>query len=156
MKARIPALISIAILATLMIGAVVFQSIAQTSALTINVRFDPKSYEWDGAPPTPWNAEIWRQKVQDRADYSTIRLEGIYAPVATPYAALHGPRLICPFSGDDVKAILFNKLPSHMGMLLPGTYKVTLTVSGFLKPEFGGDPFEGDGTIVVTVLPPPP
>jgi hypothetical protein len=155
MKTRTPTLISIAILATLVIGAIVFQSIAQTSALPINVVFDPKSYEWNGTPP-PWNAEIWRQKVQDTADYSTIRLEGIYAPIATPYPALHGPRLICPFNGEDVKAILYTRLPTHMGVLVPGTYKVKLIVSGYLKPEFGGTPFEGDGTITVTVLPPPP
>jgi hypothetical protein len=155
MKTRTPALISIAVLASLIMGAVFFQTMAQT-ALTINVVFDPKSYTWDGLPSPYWNAEIWRQKVQDRADYSSIRLEGIYAPAITPYPAVHGPRLIVPFNGEDVKAALFAKLPTHMGVLVPGTYKVSLIVSGTLLPEFGGTAFEGDGTITVTVLPPQP
>ncbi len=155
MKARTPTLISIAILTTLIIGAVFLQSKAQT-ALPINVVFDPKSYTWDGLPSPTWNAEIWRQKVQDRANFTTIRLEGTYSPVATPYPSLHGPRLILPFNGDDVKAALFTKMPSHMGVLVPGTYKVNLIVSGNLKAEFGGTPFEGSGLIIVTVLPTPP
>jgi hypothetical protein len=155
MKSHIPTLISIALLATLVIGIVFTQTMAPADVLAINVAFDPKNYEWNGTPP-PWNAEIWRQKVQDTADYSTIRLEGTYSPIATPYPALHGPRLIVTFNGEDVKTALFMKLPSHMGILEPGTYKVKLTVSGYLKPEYGGTPFEGDGTIVVTVLPPPP
>jgi hypothetical protein len=156
MKARTPTLISIAILTALVIGAVFLQSKAQTTALSINVVFDPKSYAWDGTPPPTWNAEIWKQKVQDKADYSTIKLEGTYSPSATPYPALHGPRLIVTFSGADVKDALFMKLPSHMGVLTPGTYKVSLIVSGNLKAEFGGTPFEGDGLITVTVLPPQP
>lgn len=155
MKSRTPALISMAILATLIVGAIFVQSMAQTT-LPVNVVFDPKSYTWDGLPSPEWYAEIWRQKVQDRADYTSIRLEGTYAPVATPYPALHGPRLIVPFSGEDVKLALFNKLPSHMGVLVPGTYKVSLTVSGNLKPEFGGTAFQGDGAITVTVSAPPP
>ena len=155
MKSRTLALTSIAILATMIVGAIFVQSMAQTT-LTINVKFDPKSYTWDGLPSPEWNAEIWRQKVQDRADYASIRLEGLYAPVATPYPALHGPRLIVPFSGEDVKLALFNKLPSHMGVLIPGTYVVSLIVSGNLKAEFGGTAFQGDGTITVTVPTPPP
>lgn len=155
MKSRTLAVMSMAILATMIVGAIFVQSMAQTT-LTINVVFDPKSYTWDGLPSPEWNAEIWRQKVQDRADYSTIRLEGTYAPVATPTAALHGPRLVVPFSGEDVKLALFNKMPSHMGVLIPGTYKVSLIVSGNLKAEFGGTAFQGDGLITVTVLPPQP
>ena len=156
MKSRTIALASIAILTTLIVGAIFLQAIAQSTALPVNVVFDPKSYTWDGLPSPTWNAEIWRQKVQDRADYATIKLEGTYSPAATPYPSLHGPRLIVPFSGDDVKAALFIKLPSHMGVLTPGTYKVNLLVSGNLKAEFGGTAFEGYGQITVTVLPPPP
>jgi len=138
------------------IGAAFFQTMAQIPALPINVVFDPKGYTWNGLPPSPWYAEIWRQKVQDKADYSSIKLEGIYLPSATPYPALHGPRLIIPFNGEDIRVALYPKLPTHMGILVPGTYKVSLIVSGALKPEFGGTPFEGDGIITVTILPPPP
>jgi hypothetical protein len=155
MKSRTLILASIALLTTLIVGATFVQSKAQTT-LPINVVFDPKSYTWDGLPSPEWYAEIWRQKVQERADYGSIRLEGIYAPVATPYPALHGPRLIVPFSGEDVKQALVDQLPTHMGVLIPGTYKVSLTVSGNLKAEFGGTAFEGDGTITVTVPTPPP
>jgi len=157
MKARTPTLISIAILTTLIMGAIFLQSMAQTTALPINVVFDPKSYTWDGLPSPTWNAEIWRQKVQDRADYSTIKLENTYSPSATPYPALHGPRLIVPFNGEDVKAALAAKIPiDHMGIMVPGTYKVYLLVSGNLKAEFGGTAFEGTGLLTVTVPPPPP
>jgi len=153
MKPRTPTLISIAILTALITGAVFFQTMAQTAALPINVVFDPKSYTWDGLPPSSWNAEIWRQKVQDNANYASIRLEGIYLPAATPYPALHGPKLLVPFAGADVKAALFAKLPTHLGVLIPGIYIVRLTVSGTM---IDGTPFEGDGSIIVTVLPPPP
>lgn len=134
-------------LATMLLGAFFAQTQAQT-ILPINVVFDPKSYTWDGTPP-PWSAEIWRQKVQDRADYGSIRLEDIYIPVAvTP--AVHGPRLIINFSGDDVKEAIYLKI-NHFGIVYPGVYTVLLKVSGNLLPAYGGDPFEGYGKITVTV-----
>jgi hypothetical protein len=159
MKLNKLTILGITLLATMLLGAgaVLLQSQSQ-EALPINVVFDPKTYAWDTTVPQPWNAEIWRQKVKERADPTTIRLEDIYKPTGTT-PAIHGPRLIVHFDGNDVRAAIWPKLPTtHMGILIPGTYRVKLKVSGNLLPEFGVTPFEGYGTITVTVpeLPPPP
>jgi len=147
MKMRTIAFLSMTLLATILLGAFFAQTLAQTT-LPINVVFDPKSYTLDGTPP-PWNAEIWRQKIQDRADYATIKLEDLYTAV-TVTPAIHGPRLIVNFSGTDVKEAIFAKI-SHMGILYPGVYNIKLKVSGNLLPAYGGDPFEGYGKLTVTV-----
>lgn len=154
MKIHPHSLVFVAILTTMTMSPVILQSMA-AKTIHIYVRFDPMSYSWDGGVPQYWNAEIWRQKVEERADYSSIKLEGVYTPAATPYLSSYG-RLIVPFDGMDVKVALYVKLPSEGGILVPGTYEVSLTVSGNLKPEFGGTPFNGDDLIMVTILPPPP
>jgi len=120
----------------------------------INVVFDPNSYIWDTTVPDPWNAEIWGQDAQRRVDPSSIRLEGIYLPSAPPYPAIHGPRLIVPFNGYDVKSAIFPKLPydTGTGLLIPGIYRISLEITGYLKPEYHGTPFRGSGIVVVTVL----
>ena len=145
-------LVSASILAALMLGVVFLQVPAQ-SALTINVAWNPKSYMWSDLPPNPFNAELWRQKVQTTLDPSTILLEGLYSPSAPAYNATHGPRLVVPFNGADVKAALYAKLPTHMGMLIPGTYKIQLVITGQL---YTGETVQGDGPITVTVPSPPP
>jgi hypothetical protein len=155
MKTRTLIPIYIGILAIAIIGASLVISRAATT-IGANVAWDPKSYTYDNPPPNPWNAEVWLKgghKAQTEIDKSTIKLEGLYSPSATPYNALHGPKLVVPFLGNDVKAAIYAKLPGHMGVLTPGIYRLQLVITGKLLT---GEDFMGDGVVTVTVLPPPP
>ncbi|RLI44157.1 hypothetical protein DRO69_08000 [Candidatus Bathyarchaeota archaeon] len=149
MKPRRLTLISLTLLATILIGAGIIIVLSPTE-IGANVKWDPKTYTWDGTPPTYWNAQISLKqghKAQTEIIPATILLEGIYSPIIAPYNATHGPRLIVPFSGSDVKAVLFDKI-AHMGVVYPGRYRVTLEITGQL---IGGETFRGSGVIVVTV-----
>jgi len=155
MKPNKLALIYLGILAIIILGATFTMSMA-TTEVGANVAWDPRTYSWDGTPPDPWNAEVWLKgghKAQTEIDPATILLEGLYSPSAPPYNATHGPRLIIPFLGENVKAAIFAKLPSHMGTLIPGTYRISLEITGKL---YTGETFRGDGTIRVTVPNPSP
>lgn len=106
----------------------------------------PKTYTLDTTPPQPWNAEIWLTGGHKRheIDTTTILLEGVYTWKLPPYPAIHGPRLIVPFDGNDVLAAALAKLPH----LAPGTYRIPLEITGKL---FDGTPFRGSDTIRLTV-----
>jgi hypothetical protein len=151
MKTRRLTLISIALLATLLMGASIIIVLSQTE-VGANVRWDPRTYTYDVTPPTAWNAQIWLKqghKAQIEIDPTTILLEGVYEPIyELIHNATHGPRLIVPFSGSDVKAALDSKLPIHMGILPPGRYRISLEITGQL---YTGETFRGSGVIVVTV-----
>jgi len=155
MKTNKLTLLSLALLTTLILGVAFMVSQAQTE-VKANVAWDPKYLTYDTTPPEPYNAEVWLtggHKAQTEINATTILLEGLYSPSGTPYNAIHGPRLIIPFAGADVKAAIFLKLPSHMGILTPGTYRIPLEITGKL---YTGETFRGDGVIVVTVPNPPP
>ena len=155
MKPRKLTLISITLLATLLIGA---GAILVTSQKPVgaNVAWKPKYFEWDGTPAGTINAEVWLKgghKAQKEIDPATILLEGMYSPSAPTYPKVHGPRLVVPFSGLDVKAALEPKLP-HME---PGAkFRIKLKISGYLLPEYGELYFEGYGVITVTIPSSPP
>lgn len=147
-------LTSLTLLATLLIGAGIIMVLSPTE-VGANVKWDPRTYTWDGTVPALWNAQVWLKqghKAQTEIDHTTIRLEDIYEPIYDEiYNATHGPRLIIPFDGDDVKAALLSKLPAHMGILIPGRYRIPLEITGKL---YTGETFRGSGVIVVTVLEP--
>lgn len=149
MKPKTLALISLILLVAI-IGTGTFAALSAPD-VKANVKWDPKSYTWDGVPP-PWNAEISLTGGHKRheIDTSTILLEGTYSP-GTPYNATHGPRLILPFDGLDVKAAIEPYLPWHMGVVMPGRYRIELEITGNLLPEYGGELFRGTGVITVTV-----
>jgi hypothetical protein len=148
-------IITLTIFAALIIGTAAILSQAPAT-LGANVAWDPKTWTFD-SPPDPWNSEVSLKgghKAQTEIDPATILLESTYSPSGTPTNATHGPRLIVPFAGMDVKSALASKIPQHMGVLIPGTYRIQLVISGYLKPAYGSLPWSGDGVITVTVLPP--
>jgi len=156
MKARTLALLYISLLTTIIIGAAFTLSRAAAGEVGASVAWDPKNYLWlDNNFPEPWNAEIWLKgghKAQIEINTTTIQLAGPYSPYATENA-VHGPRLIAHFHGVQVGAALAasHQIPDHMGIFIPGTYRVYLEITGYLKPEYGGTLFRGDGVIVVTI-----
>jgi hypothetical protein len=148
MKTRTLTLLSVALLSVLVLGAGGLLTLLGQEVLKINVAWDPRSYTWDIVAPEPWNAGIWRHKVKER--YINSTLEDKYEPFeVTP--AVHGPRLILSFHGEEVKACIYEKLPKHMGVLIPGRYRIKLKISGWLMLEGVPTPFEGYGVIRVTV-----
>ena len=152
MKPKTLTLISLVLLATILAGT---GALIALSANTVkaNVKWDPKSWDWDGVPPNPWNAELaltGGHKVEE-LNTTTILLEGLYSPSAPVYPAPHGPKVMVPFSGWDIKAAIAPKLPEHMGIFIPGRYRVELEVSGYLLPEYGEEAFRGISIITVTV-----
>jgi hypothetical protein len=151
MKTRGLTLLTVALLSTLLLGAGALLVLTAQEVIGANVAWDPKTYTWNGIPPDPWNAEVWLKKghkAQEEIVPESIRLEDIYTPEAPPYPKVHGPRLVIPFDGYDVRAAILPKLPTHMGLLVPGTYRIKLKITGSL---IGGELFEGYGVIRVTV-----
>jgi len=152
MKPKRLTIISLVLLATILAGT---GAIIALSADTVkaNVKWDPKSWMWDGTPPSPWNAELMLTGGHgiEEVDATTILLDGLYSPSAPISPAPHGPKVMVPFSGWDVKAAIAPKLPEHMGIFIPGRYKIELEISGYLLPAYGGEAFRGIGTVTVTV-----
>ena len=147
MKTRTITLISIAILATLMLGAYAFNAFSAKD-LKLKVKWRPVYYLLGDPVPPTWNAEIFFAPLRDlnEIDPSTILLEGMYSP-SGPAIILRGspPRMAVPFDGNDViRAVL-----SKAGHMAPGyTYHISLTITGNL---YGGTPFSGDGAINLEV-----
>jgi hypothetical protein len=150
MKPKKLTLISLTLLAILLVGAGVILMLS-AAEIKASVKWDPKGYTLDGTVPSSWNAEIkltGGHKAQTEINASTILLEGLYSPSSAAYNATHGPSLIVPFNGNDVKAALDSKLPYHMGIVAPGRYRIPLEINGTL---YTGEEFLGSGTITVTV-----
>jgi hypothetical protein len=133
-------------LAVITLGGSVFLALSQGEEVKAKVAWNPKRYTLDTAVPDPWNAEIWLTKGHKREEINTttILLEGIYKPSADPYPAERGPRLIVPFSGEEVLTALLTKLP-HM---TSGRHRIPLEITGLL---LDGTPFRGVGYIKLTV-----
>ena len=147
MKTTKLTVITMTILASLLIGAIAFNVLAPAKELKLKVKWRPVLYILGNPVPDPWNAEIFFAPVRNlnEIDTSTLLLDGMYLPSGTPtILATSPPRMSVPFDGNDViRAVL-----SKMGHMAPGyTYHITLTISGYLKPEYGGNPFSGDGAI---------
>lgn len=132
--------------------------VSATKEFKADVVWDPGFFELDMATPEPWNARVSLQGQGHDArvliDPATIKLEGTYSPCAPPYPATWGPVLIVPFSGSQVLVTLYSKLEDvYTG---PGIYDIPLEVTGNLKPEYGGNAFQGTGIITVYPAAPPP
>jgi hypothetical protein len=150
MKPQRLTLLSTALLATLLIGAFAITTVTAADK-ALSYFWYPYSYALDQAPPEPWTAYIFGvsgSRVRD-IDTATIRLAGLYTPTSTKLI-LFNLIMTVTFHGYDVVQAILVKLP-HMG---PGTYKVSLEITGKLK---SGTAFRGSATISVTVpdLPPP-
>ena len=110
-------LISVALLAALVIGAVAIQVQAK-KPLKLKVKWSPASYVLDNSPPTTWNAELYfaPPRPLDEIDTATLMLEGMYPPASAPYMSENKPRLVVPFNGYDVLDVLLLKA----GHMAPG------------------------------------
>lgn len=141
------ATLSIALLVTLLVGAIALNVFAPQQSLNLKVKWRPVVYILGNPIPTPWIAEVFFAPSHplEEVDTTTILLEGMYPPSGTPWILQSSPpRLAVPFNGFDVLRAVLSKAP-HMA---PGfTYHITLTISGNLKPEYGGTAFSGDGAI---------
>ena len=150
MKPKTLTLISITILASLLIGAFAFNAFGAKD-LKLKVKWRPVAYTLGNPVPDPWDAEIFFAPLLDlnEIDTSTILLEGLYSPSGTPtILETSPPRMSVPFNGNDVIRAVLGKL-DHME---PGyTYHISLTITGNLKPEYGGNRFSGDGAINLVV-----
>lgn len=129
-----------------MLGTSSILVFSQGTEVKANVAWNPRSYTLYSTVPNPWNAEIWltRGHKRDEINTTTILLEGVYPPMADPYPATHGPRLIIPFNGETVKMLLLQKLVHEA----PGRHRVPLIITGFL---LDGIPFRGVGYIKLTI-----
>lgn len=87
MKPKILTLISLTILATLLIGAFTLNALAPKPELKLKVKWKPAAYTSDSWAPDPWIAEIYFAPPRPVTDInpSTLLLEGMYSPSATPY-----------------------------------------------------------------------
>jgi len=146
MKTRRLTLISLALLTTLLLGAVAINVISAKD-LKLKVKWRPPDYYLDNLPPDPWNAEIFFAPPRDPAEINTatIVLEGLYVPESTPYISAGTSRMVLPFNGIDVLTALLLKV----GHMVPGQeYRVFLEITGELND---GTPFAGEGGINLIV-----
>jgi hypothetical protein len=149
-KANKLTLLTTGILATLLLGTFASTTITAQTEKKLYYFWYPYSYALDQAPPDPWTAYVFgvqQKRVRD-INPSTILLEGLYSPTSTKLI-LWNLIMIVTFHGYDVAQAIWIKLP-HMG---PGTYKVSLEITGLLKD---GTPFRGSASVSVTVADPPP
>jgi hypothetical protein len=146
MKPKILTLISLTILASLLIGAFAFNAFSAPPELKLKVKWKPAAYTTDSWVPPIWYAEIFfaPPRPVEEIDPSTIRLEGIYSPSTLPTHHPVKERLNVPFSGYDVVAALWTKVP-HMSA---GTFLVWLEITGNLND---GRFFRGSGPINMTI-----
>jgi len=155
MKLNKIAIISAAILVTMLAGAFAFNALAPPKELKLKVKWRPPTYTLGDPLPQPWNAEIFFAPIRDlnEIDPNTLKLEDGSDPIGTPYL-LSGnpPRMAVPFSGS----VVINALLSKTTHLAPGTYQIYLGVKGNLKPEYGGNAFSGSGPIDLVVPDPSP
>jgi hypothetical protein len=148
-------LISLTILASLVLGAFVFEVFSAGKTARVKAWFYPRTYTLDNPVPEPWNVELRfaPPRSVDEVDTSTILLEGRYSPSSEPYDRKNV--VVVPFDGYDVLEAAILKLV-HMGPLTPGSHQVFLEVTGLLKD---GTPFNSgmSGCIIVFVpdCPPP-
>lgn len=152
MKPKKLTLISLALLVTLLVGAIAIIVVSAPKELKLKVKWTPRNYLLDNLAPDPWDAELYfaPPRPLDEIDPETIRLEGIYQPVSAPYLSTKTNRLIVPFDGYEVLGALLLKA----GHLAPGEYRILLEITGQL---IDGTPFSGKGGInlIVPENPPP-
>ena len=150
MKTRTVTLLSIALLATLAIGAFVTQVLSAPPRARAKAWFYPRTYILDNSVPQPWN--VWLHfsppRTASELDALSIRLEGLYTPSAAPYDHPNQPKIVVPFDGYDVLAAAMTK----MGHMTPGqSYLVFLEVTGLLED---GTPFStGSSGCIVLFIP---
>jgi hypothetical protein len=151
MKTPKVAIISIALLLTILIGAIAVNVFSAPPALKLKVKWKPAEFTMDSWIPDPWLAEIYFAPPRPitEIDPSTLKLESTYSPITT-YPHAIKDRLVVEFRGYDVLTCLVNKAP-HMQ---PGTFEIFLEIEGRL---YDGRYFSGSGSINMTVpeYPPP-
>jgi len=148
MKTYKLALISGAILATLLVGAFVVTNVEATR-IQAKLKWQPNAYHTDMPVPQPWIGLIhFTTKVSaSDIDPSTVFLEGLYQPTKIyDYAKSPGASwVVLEFNGYDVLAAALAKL----GHMAPGQQAmVVLTITGALYDGRTWSTY-GSGTIVI-------
>jgi hypothetical protein len=145
---------SFLILLLILIGGTVFSPVG-AEIIYGSAKFDPRRIDLSLPPPSVVKATIRFDDPYSVKDIntSTILLEGSLPPFNT-YLIPGG--LVAEFDGEMVVNIIWAKI-YHIGELKP-PYKVWLIITGNLKDEAGGTPFEAKGYIKIEVprTPPPP
>jgi len=153
MKARTLTLLSLAILASLLLGAYTFNALSAPPYLKLKTKWKPAMFLLNGPAPDPWKVEIYfapPRPVTD-IDINSLRLEAniMWEEANPPYLHPLKDRLVVNYHGDDVLYAILLKM-THTG---PGQYEIFLEITGNLND---GTPFRGQGSITVvidTVLP---
>ena len=145
MKTRTITFVTIAIVATLLVGAFAFNVLAPAKDLKLKVKWKPNAVILDTTIPDPWRAEVYFAPPEDltQVNPSTVRLDGIYTLESAPYVTVSS-RLALPFHGYDVLSAIWPHIP-HMA---PGSYRVGLEITGSM---YDGRAFSGTGYINATV-----
>jgi hypothetical protein len=143
--------------------------------LPAEVKFKPRHLQWTNMgtvraeiriyilEPDPDSGNLTEIPIMDRIDNETVVLEPWVTPIDTcvEYTGPTPKRFVALFPGSGVKAVI-KMIIDHMGVIPDQDWvpiEVPLTVSGDLKEIYGGDHWEGTGTVMVTVgdvLPPGP
>jgi len=149
MKPRKITLISIALLATLLLGAGAVLMLTAPQNVNAQVRWDPRSIV--DTAPVWWKAEI---KVSGQYEIlpDSILLEGQLEPHRTREER---GRLIATFKGNRVLSIITQKI-GHMGIIPEGKHRVDLEITGLVEGEDAPIPFSGTGRVFVIITNPSP
>jgi hypothetical protein len=148
MKPRKITLISLALMVTILVGAVAILATPPT-VVGANVRCNPRYFEMEGQPnKLEVQIRLKGGHSVDEINPNTILLEGMYSPQKTE---VNRKTLVATFRGGDVRSAIETKL-GHMSAE-PGRYRVQLEISGYLTEEYGSLPFSGSGRVTVTVPP---
>jgi len=154
MKTRTLTLLTLAILASLLLGAYTFNALSAPKELKLKAKWKPAAYLINAPVPDPWKVEIYfapPRPVQD-INATTLRLEQtiMWDEEHPPYMHTLKDRLVVSYHGADVLGAALLKM-THTG---PGTYVVYLEITGKL---YDNTPFRGTGSITLVIdseLPP--
>ena len=167
MKSKKPALISLTLLAILLAGAVLVLSIGGDTLQATQVKFIPKVMDINNMGIVTAEIKLEDETgvhIEDQIDPDTVLLEGAMIPLTTRVELLPNGKpilFVAEFDGNTLRNYVISKI-IHMGITRPHPWNpinVHLRVTGELCDEYGGTPWEGDGTVMISfgdVVPPPP
>jgi hypothetical protein len=150
MKTRTLTIISVALLATMVLGIFVNQALSPAPRLRAKAYFKPNTYDTSNPVPQPWL--VWLHFASNdvsasQLDASSILLEGVYAPSGAPYdlPSKSASWVVVPFNGYDVLIAAITKI-GHM--TVGQSYMVFLTVTG---KTIDGTPFDtgSSGAVII-------
>jgi hypothetical protein len=165
MKPRKLTLISGVLLAFLIVGTVILtSSIGQEPLVATQMKFTPKRIDMLNTADLEVTVQLLdadNKTVVDEIDPSTVRLEGMIAPISTWIIlnkAGKPSRFVAAFGGSAVKGVIWY-LVAHMSLEMPNPWNplpIRLQMTGQLYDD---TPWEGSAIILVenwSIIDPPP